>query len=275
MNPIAVAIISKHTIKDSYFSFLEKEKSCIKNSSTTPTSKDIQKFTKITDILKLHSKFDLKIELIQNNRTLFVRLRKTDPFACYKIFNINENLNVIKKYINKSYFVNKNKIKLKQGSYNLVAGRYSEKLVHEWISHPAEDNLSIDKNFKVKNNQFENQKSTNRFSFITYDGEAVIKLPENWLYLRYVNKGSYSPIEKKVYLSVKEAFMKKDGLIQSVCQFNCSLNLSDLNSHFEGVISKHTKYSAGYLCTKNNETVYGNVNSGYVLFNNIMITLIQ
>jgi len=267
MNPIAVVIVSNGEVKDSYFDFLEKKSSSKSLHYPPPASSSILRFTKLTQFLQKSYKHTVKVELIQLNNKLYFRLKRIYPIVWYKLFDFNESFDVINSFLNRSFYYKKPLLSLDSGSYNVIAGRFSEKLIHEWISHPAEDNLTIPNNFSAT--EINNNKS--RLSSISFNKKNTLIVPKNWLYLRHVSKGSYSPIEKKVSLFVKEAFVKNNGLIQSVCPFSCSFDLETLNKCFSGVVSEKNSYSSGYFCQKFGQTVFGTVKSGNVLFKNINV----
>lgn len=266
MNLLASVVVYENNIVDSFYYFLEsKEKLGYQNA---PTTKEIQKFNSIVDFIKENFSFFVKIELINFGGEFIIRIKKENILIDYKIFSFNDDLYKINLFLKKSIIV-KNKIfNLKNGNYNLIIGKFAEKFVHEWLSHPAEANLKTHSDFILKNNN--EFKNSNRLTNIKYQGNTHIKIPKNFLYLRYVNKGYYSINDKKIKINIKEAFMKKNGLIQSVYPFSCSFHIDDLNKGFKGVIS-NTKYNSGFFCTKNNITVFGKVESNFLMFKNIKV----
>jgi hypothetical protein len=263
----AAIIIENNNITDSFFNFLDNKKPNRNNYKSKLSLYQVKHFSKLAKFLKTHSKNNVKLEMIFFNNRFVIRVKKNAPFVNYKLFNTDTKFEKILKFVNRNTYTINQQTKIKEGKYNLIAGRFAEKLVHEWISHPLENNHTIPTCFNATTNG-----NAYQLSNIYYNGKYNEHIPNNWIYFRYISKGNYNHNTKKINIFVKEAFVKKNGLIQSTCPFSCSFDLEQLNNTFCKVVSNKNYYNAGFLCTKGEKTVFGTVNCGFVLFKNIKIT---
>jgi len=268
MSVEAAIVIENNKITDSFFNFLDNKQAEKSSFASLLSLKEVEEISKLADLLATYSKYNLKLEILSINNMVVIRVKKATPFVVYKIFPLNTNFEKILKFANKKIYNKKQQITLKSGKYNLIIGRFAEKFIHEWISHPIENNHTVPPDFNATAGA-----NISQLSNIEYKGKYNEPIPENWLYIRYVNKGSYNSNKKKINIYVKEAFLKNNGLIQSISPFNCSFDLEQLNKSFCKVVSNKDNYKTGFFCTKGEKTVFGTVKSGFVLFKNIPITL--
>ena len=162
---------------------------------------------------------------------------------------------------------------LSDASYNIVSGRNSEKLLHEWLSHPAEEGHSRPGDVSLSGVLPAWDSPPYERLVRGVVTPPVVPLPKQWLLIRTVTDGWFDKASRRVHLAVSEAFLRRGDLIQSVHPFRFSATLDDLDRRYAGGLSRRPITGGGYYCSKFGEQVFGRITSPALLFQDVPVTV--
>ena len=214
-----------------------------------------------------------RLELVRTDGIVQLRVCRLSGFRSYRIMPLNASPERVLSFLRRRVAVRSGQLKIGHMTTNIVTGVNSEKLLHEWLSHPMEAGIqrpvgvSLDHVFPVHDSGPE-QRLVNG----SVQADRVL-LPHNWILVRSVVDGWFDYRENRIFATVGDGFVKTGDLIQSVHPFSFSVSLADMDRCFAGAVSTRPVTGSGYYCSKYGEHVFGRIFSPALLFASLPLTV--
>ncbi len=240
--------------------------------SPDPEKSGLNLFVRVVAYLR---RYDLaaKVELVRLDNRPVVRVRRLDPPVTYRLIRGDEPLEACLRFLKRRGTIKAATIRIRSGNWNLVTGRYGEKLLHEWLSHPAESGRKLPRGVELTRVVPQYYSSTSPRLVRGLIRAGVVSLPENWLLLRSVENGSFDEVSGRITVNVREAFAKRDHLVQSVHPFSFQVSLEEMNQCYAGALSLEPVTEGGFFCRKFGEDVFGRIESPPLLFRDLPLNV--
>ena len=213
-----------------------------------------------------------RLELVRLDGTVKLRVSRLSGPRVYRLMPVDTPIDRVLSFLRRRAWVRSGRVRMSSGVRNLITGRNSEKLLHEWLSHPAEDGIKRPEGVTLRSVPASHDSPEPRLVRGSFTAEPV-PLPADWLLVRTVTDGWFDGRTRRVFLTVSEAFERTGDLIQSVHPFRMSMTLADMDAQFAGSVSRRVMTNGGYYCSKYGESVFGRIESPALLFQELPFTV--
>ena len=233
--------------------------------SPDPERTGLDLFNRVAAYVRRHN-LAAKLELVNLDGEPMVRVRRLGLPMAYRLVDGRVPVEKALCFLNRHSFQKAPRITVKSGKRNVVVGRYGEKLLHEWLSHPAESGFPLPSGITMSA-VVPNYDSPDQPRLVRGHIHAgLVPVPDNWLLIRSVETGSFDEVSGIVSVTVREAFARRDHLVQSVHPFRFRVTFEALSRCFSGSLSRKTVTEGGFFCRKFGEHVFGRIESPPLVF---------
>lgn len=240
--------------------------------SPDPDRTGLDLFSRVATYVRRHN-LPSKLELVILNGQPMVRVRRLGFPAAYRLVDGLVPVGKALRFLNRRCFHKSPRITVQSGKRNVVVGRYGEKLLHEWLSHPAESGLPVPSGITLSA-VVPNYDSPDQPRLVRgHVHAALVPVPDNWLLIRSVETGSFDEVSGIISVTVREAFAGTNHLVQSVHPFRFRVPLEAMNRCFSGVLSRKTVTEGGFFCRKFGEHVFGRIESPPLVFRDLPLNV--
>lgn len=214
-----------------------------------------------------------RLELIRLDAKVRLRVCRLTGPRRYRILPTDVSTAQVLAFLRRRVTMRTGHVKIGHMTANMVTGINSEKLLHEWLSHPLEGGIQRPAGVSLTH-VFPAHDSTPEQRLVCGSVAAVpTVLPARWLLIRTVEDGWFDYRKRRVFATVGDGFVNTGDLIQSVHPFSFSVSLEDMDRCFAGAVSKQVVTGSGYYCSKFGEHVFGRIFSPALLFASLPLTV--
>ncbi len=240
--------------------------------SPDPEKSGLNLFRRVSDYVQRHG-LTAKIELVNLDGRPMVRVRRLNGPVAYRLLDDRKPVEASLRFLNRQSLRKRPTMSMTSGNWNLVTGRYGEKLLHEWLSHPAESGGRLPAGITLTTVVPQYYSSRERRLVRGRVQVKTVPCPDNSILVRSVETGSFDEVSGMVTVRVREAFAMRDHLVQSVHPFRFQVALGALNRCFAGALNTEPVTEGGFFCRKFGEHVFGRIESPPLLFRDLPLNV--